>query len=177
MLEGESYMLEKLYKKDFDEILTILEEAFPPSERRTKADQKKLMDLEEYSIFGLKERGNLIGFVAEWEGPEYRFVEHFVVDEAFRGNGVGSGLLNDYHDLSDKPVILEVEPPENDVQKKRIKFYEKNGYHLSEYSYVQPTINADIKGVPLVLMSYPDRLNDDLFLALKDWLFSTVYNK
>lgn len=170
-------MLEKLYKKDFDEIFTILEEAFPPSERRTKADQKKLMDMEEYSIFGLKERGNLIGFVAEWEGPECRFVEHFVVDAACRGNGVGSRLLNDYHDLSDKPVVLEVEPPENDVQKKRIKFYRKNGYHLSEYSYVQPTINADIKGVPLVLMSYPDRLNDDLFLALKDWLFSTVYNK
>ncbi len=170
-------MLQKLDKKDFDEIFSLLEAAFPPSERRTKEDQEKLMDLDEYSIFGLKKRGSLIGFVAEWEGPEYRFVEHFVVNEAFRGHGIGSELLSDYHDLSDKPVVLEVEPPENDVQKKRVRFYKRNGYHLSEYSYVQPTINADIKGVPLVLMTYPDGLNDDLFLTLKDWLFTTVYNK
>ena len=147
-------MLQKLDKKDFDEIFSLLESAFPPSERRTKEDQEKLMDLDEYSIFGLKKRGSLIGFVAEWEGPEYRFVEHFVVNEAFRGNGIGSGLLSDYHDLSDKPVVLEVEPPENDVQKKRVRFYKRNGYHLSEYSYVQPTINADIKGV------YNKEIND-----------------
>ncbi len=170
-------MLEKLYEKDFDEIFTILEEAFPPSERRTKADQRKLLDLEEYTIFGLKESGSLIGFVAEWEGPEYRFVEHFVVSETFRGNGAGSKLLNEYHDLSDKPVVLEVEPPENDIQKKRIKFYQRNGYHLTDYSYVQPTINADIKGVPLVLMTYPDGLTDARFSSVKDWLFTTVYNK
>lgn len=170
-------MLEELYEKDFEEIFAILEEGFPPSERRTKADQRKLMDLKEYTIIGLKEAGNLIGLVAEWEGPEYRFVEHFVVNEAFRGNGVGSRLLNEYNDLSDKPVVLEVEPPENDIQKKRIKFYRRNGYHLTEYSYVQPTINADIKGVPLVLMTYPDQLTDDRFLSVKDWLFSTVYNK
>lgn len=170
-------MLKALYEKDFEEIFSILEEAFPPSERRTKADQKKLMDLEEYTIYGLKEADDLIGFVAEWEGPEYRFVEHFVVNEAFRGNGVGSKLLNEYNELSDKPVVLEVEPPENDIQKKRIRFYKRNGYHLTEYSYVQPTINADIKGVPLVLMTYPDQLTDDRFLSIKDWLFSTVYNK
>lgn len=170
-------MVEELYEKDFDELFAILEEGFPPSERRTKSDQRKLLDLEEYRIYGLREEGNLIGFVAEWEGPEYRFVEHFVVNEAFRGNGVGSRLLSEYNDLSDKPVVLEVEPPENEIQKKRIKFYRRNGYHFTEYSYVQPSINADIKGVPLVLMSYPDQLTDDRFLSVKDWLFSTVYNK
>ena len=170
-------MLKELYENDFDQIFTILEEAFPPSERRTKADQRKLMDLEEYTIFGLKEAGDLIGFVAEWEGPEYRFVEHFVVNEAFRGNGTGTKLLNEYHDLSDKPVVLEVEPPEDEIQKKRIKFYKRNGYHLTDYTYIQPTINADIKGVPLVLMTFPDRLTDDRFLSVKDWLFRTVYDK
>lgn len=170
-------MLEKLDETDFDEIFKILEEAFPPSERRTKSDQRKLMELEEYTVFGLKESGDLIGIVAEWEGPEYRFVEHFAVDEAYRGNGTGSKLLDDYNGLSGKPVVLEVEPPENDIQKKRIRFYRRNGYHLSGYSYIQPTINADIKGVPLVLMTYPDRLTDEHFKSLKDWLFSTVYNK
>ena len=65
-------MLEKLDETDFDEIFKILEEAFPPSERRTKSDQRKLMELEEYTVFGLKESGDLIGICLLYTSPSPR---------------------------------------------------------------------------------------------------------
>lgn len=169
-------MLTRLQEKDFEQIFEIMEKGFPPSERRSKEKQRGLLTTEEYNVFGLKEDDDLLGFIAEWNGPEYRFIEHLAVNEEFQGKGIGSKLLTEYHRLSDKPVILEVEPPENEIQKRRVKFYERNSYHLTEHGYVQPSINENIKGVPLVLMSYPDRLTNPQFLSVKEWLFRTVYD-
>ncbi|MCD2137150.1 GNAT family N-acetyltransferase [Salinicoccus halitifaciens] len=169
-------MLEELKKEDFEEVYAIMERSFPESEIRTKEGQRQLLDLKAYRLYGLREDGEIKGFIAEWEAPDHRFVEHFAVSVHSRGGGTGTRLLHAYHDLSDKPVILEVEPPEDELQRRRIAFYERNGYHLSEYGYIQPVINNNHEGVPLVLMSTPDVLTEERFLLFKDWIFNTVYD-
>ncbi|CAM4163931.1 GNAT family N-acetyltransferase [Lacicoccus alkaliphilus] len=168
-------MLEELKKEDFEEVYAIMESSFPESERRTKERQRKLLDVEGYHLYGLKGNGEIIGFVAEWDGPDHRFVEHFAISAHARGGGIGTKLLQAYHTLRDKPVILEVEPPADEMQKRRIAFYERNGYHLSGCGYTQPVINENHPGIPLVLMSYPEALSEERFMLFKNWIFNTVY--
>jgi GNAT superfamily N-acetyltransferase len=169
-------MLEELKKEDFNEVYAIMESSFSESEIRTKEGQRQLLDLDAYRLYGLREDGKIEGFIAEWDAPAHRFVEHFAVSVHSRGGGTGTRLLRTYHDLSDKSVILEVEPPEDGVQKRRIAFYERNGYHLSWFGYTQPVLNGDHEGVPLVLMSAPDVLTEERFLLFKEWIFNTVYD-
>ena len=169
-------MLEELKKEDFDEVYAIMESSFPESEIRTKEGQRKLLDLDAYRLYGLRGEGEIRGFIAEWDAPDHRFIEHFAVSAHSRGGGIGSKLLQAYHAMGDKPVILEVEPPADKKQKRRIAFYERNGYHLSRFGYTQPVINGDHEGVPLVLMSAPDVLTEERFLLFKDWIFKAVYD-
>lgn len=169
-------MFEELKKEDFEAVYAIMESSFPESEIRTKEGQRQLLDLEAYRLFGFREDGDIKGFIAEWAGPGHHFIEHFAVSKHSRGGGMGTKLLQYYHQQSDKPVILEVEPPEDEIRKRRIAFYERNGYHLSRFGYTQPVINEGHEGVPLRLMSRPEALTEERFLSFKDWIFRTVYD-
>lgn len=46
--------------------------------------------------------------------------------------------MEEYIRQSGKPVLLEVEPPLGEMEQRRIGFYERLGFHLNPYAYVQP---------------------------------------
>lgn len=168
-------MLERLDKDEFEQLYALMDESFPPAEIRDFKGQQMLLDKPDYSVYVLRENGEILAFFAEWVNKKYRFVEHLAVNEKYRSQGLGSKTLQAYNALSSKPVILEVEPPEDEIQRRRIKFYERNGFHLSSYSYIQPVINEGHEQVPLVLMTYPELLDNDTLAEVKNWLDQTVY--
>ena len=168
-------MLEKLQRADFDIFYKLLAESFPPSEIRSYEGQKNLLELDEYEIYVLKKDDELLAFFAEWANEDFRFVEHLAVNPSYRSQGLGSKTLKAYHEQDDRPVILEVETPKDEVSKKRIKFYEKNGYYLSNFQYMQPIINKGYDTVELVLMTYPKLLDSETLKQVKAWLNKTVY--
>ncbi|MFD2829087.1 GNAT family N-acetyltransferase [Corticicoccus populi] len=169
-------MLRKMEKNEFEVFHQLLEDNFPKSERRLKHVQKRLLDLDSYNVFVETDGDDIVGFFAEWSSEAFRFVEHLAVNQKYRGSGTGSRLLKEYHDLSDVPVILEVEPPEDDIQQRRVKFYERNGYHLTPFGYMQPTLYEGETPIPLVLMSYPDRMTEAEFNTFKTWSHTTIYH-
>ena len=168
-------MLELLKEKEFDQFYALLEDSFPKSEIRSFQGQKELLNLSVYNVYVLKEDEVILAFFAEWQNESHRFLEHLAVNEKYRSRGLGSKTLQAYTAQSDKPVVLEVEPPNDDIQIRRVKFYEKNGFHLTSYGYVQPVINEGYEGVPLVMMTYPKKLNHTELALVKDWLDETVY--
>ncbi|MBR7146301.1 MAG: GNAT family N-acetyltransferase, partial [Oscillospiraceae bacterium] len=52
----------------------------------------------------------------------------FAVREDCRGSGIGSELLDELIGTLPHPICLEVEPPETEIAKRRIAFYERNGF-------------------------------------------------
>lgn len=168
-------MLERLEKSDFEQLYALMDESFPPAEIRNFKGQQKLLDEPGYNVYVLQKNGEILAFIAEWENEKYRFVEHLAVNDKYRSRGLGSKILKDYNARSSKPVILEVEPPEDDIQVRRVKFYERNGYHLSGFSYPQPVINEGHEQVQLVLMTYPKLLDNSILKEVKAWLDQTVY--
>lgn len=168
-------MLERLDKEEFGQLYALMEESFPPAEIRSFKGQQMLLDKPGYNVYVLRENSEILAFFAEWANQKYRFVEHLAVNEKYRSQGLGSKTLQAYSALSSKPVILEVEPPGDEIQIRRIKFYERNGFYLSSYSYLQPVINEGHEQVPLVLMTYPELLSNDTLKEVKDWLDQTVY--
>ena len=62
----------------FAQVFSLMEQAFPPTERRTKAGQRALLHHPGYSYRILRdENKNFLGFLAVWDLGEFRFVEHF----------------------------------------------------------------------------------------------------
>ena len=118
-------MLELLDKKDFDEVYAIMEASFPETEIRPREEQYALFDDRAYRILVRREEGNTAGFFAVWDFPEVLYIEHFAVDGRLRGGGIGAAMIGELKALSDKPICLEVEPPENETAKRRIRWWRR----------------------------------------------------
>ncbi|MEC0169213.1 GNAT family N-acetyltransferase [Paenibacillus graminis] len=161
----------------FDEIYAIMEASFPDNEFRTYSGQKGLLSLPHYRLY--TERGadnRILAFLAAWEFPELRFIEHLAVNPDIRGGGIGKKLMQDYLAHSDKTVVLEVEPPVNELAARRIGFYERLGFHLNPFDYVQPPLREGQAELPLQLMTYPRPATQQEFRQFRDILYSEVYN-
>lgn len=162
--------------KEFDQVFAIMKASFPESERRTYDGQKALLSDPHYRLI-LEKDGNhpIIAFLAAWEFPLFRFVEHIAVDPAIRGSGIGGRLMTAYIEESSKPILLEVEPPTTDLARRRVNFYKRLGFQYNHFDYVQPPLQKGQPDLPLKLMSYPQSLTEATFSLFKETLYTKVY--
>ncbi len=170
-------MLEELQVKDFDKVYSMMEESFPVDERRTYEEQKALLDNEMYSIYILPdtENDNIKAFIAIWRFDDFAFVEHFAVSSLYRNGGLGALILQEVKKFLSSMICLEVELPEEEMAKRRIGFYERNGFYYNEYEYMQPAISKDRNEIPLRIMTTGGKVTEDRFNEMKDILYQYVY--
>ena len=161
---------------DFDDMYAIMKQAFPDTEMREYEGQKELLQYDDYRIYGAKdEEGHLIAFIAAWEPGDFLYLEHFAVEECCRGDGMGGKILLDFLKQKDMPIILEVELPETDIAKRRIGFYQRAGFALNTYEYLQPPYRIGQSPLPLYFMTYPDAIDENKFQEYKKFLYDVVY--
>lgn len=167
--------LTRLTEEDFETIWKIMEESFPVDERRTKEGQRKLFAEPNYCVYGYLLQKNIVAILAVWEFDTFTFLEHFAVNSAHRNGGIGAEVLQQLMTQIKTPLVLEVELPTGDITERRIRFYERNGFELNHYEYVQPALNSNSKPVPLMIMSNPYKLKVNEFENIRDILYQCVY--
>ncbi|MGP0578857.1 GNAT family N-acetyltransferase [Paenibacillus peoriae] len=161
---------------EFSQVYAIMEASFPETECRTSESQRALLHHPCYRLLTQKdEQGQTIAFLAGWDFTDFRFVEHIAVDSAIRGGGLGKELMSKFISQSDKPVVLEVEPPVDEWTRRRIGFYERLGFHLNHFDYVQPPLREGQADLRLQIMSYPCALAEQDFAPFKEILYAEVY--
>lgn len=168
-------MLKKIDKTDFDKVYEIMETSFPTDERRRYGEQKALLDNNRYGIYVLND--DIKAFAAVWEFEKVVFIEHLAVNPMFRNSGIGSDFLQQLGAHFSKMIFLEVELPENEIAKRRIKFYERNGFFLNEYDYVQPSMSEGKNAIPLMIMTSGAKIDECEFEEIKNMLYTHVYGK
>ncbi len=166
-----------MIQQNFDKIYNIMEQSFPSSEIRTYENQKKLLDNKCYKIIFQqnKNHNEIILFICFWDLDDCLFIEHFATNIKYRNKGIGNKFLKQFITTSKKPIILEVEKPIKHIQKRRISFYEKLGFKLSNYKYTQPSLKENSKTCKLHIMSYPNNISKEDFLKYKKQIFNIVY--
>ena len=74
-----------------------------------------------------------------------------------RNGGKGSIYLQEITKKLGKPVVLEVEPPTDEMAIRRIGFYERNGFKLwKDITYIQPAYDKTKSSIELKLMTIGD---------------------
>ena len=165
-------------KFSFDDVFSLMQKSFPKNEYRSYENQKKLLNNKYYKIipyFGNK--NELLAFAAVWEFVFFKFVEHIAVSEKYRGMGIGSKIMRDITEKSNSDIILEIEPPVDERSVKRLKFYEKLGFKLNDYPYLQPPLNKNDKPIPLKILSYPQTIGEEKFRKIQKIIYQNVYEK
>ncbi len=153
----------------------LLEEAFPAEERRDMEEVRQLLGKTGLELLTLEEGDRVQGFLMLWNLEGLMFLENFAVDPGLRGRGIGAGMLEYVWERWKKPMLLEVEPPEGEMQRRRIGFYERNGFCLNPYPYQMPCLHGDGPAVPLLLMSRPAPLTDQEARQAAERLYREVY--
>lgn len=86
-----------------------------------------------------------------WHFDTFIYVEYLAVDPTLRGGGIGRRIMERLVSDSMLPVILEVEPPTDQLTTRRVAFYQRLGFQLLPDPYVQPSYGV-MPGMPLRLM-------------------------
>lgn len=165
--------MEYLSEADFPLFYDLLCEAFPQTERRGEKEQRALFSLEKYKVCAKRFSGKLAA-IAYWNFGDFRFVEHFAVDRTLRGGGIGSAFLREFVSAENSPCILEAELPEQEIQKRRIAFYQRNGFCLLPFSYFQPPLNKGEGRTPMLTMA-TESVGEDRFSVMRQKIYSDVY--
>ena len=167
-------MIEKLDPREFDNVFSLMEQSFPLEEYRPYQGQKMLLEDPAYTIYVAKEESRILGLAAVWQLGKWVFLEHLAVDPLCRNRGIGAELLR-Y--VSKTRCCLEVEPPETELSRRRICFYQRNGFFLNGYPYEQPSLGAGRDPVPLYIMTSGGTVTPEKFAEIKELLYSRVYGK
>lgn len=168
--------LDSISRERFAEIFGIIEQSFPPSERRSFEEHYAEFSDPHFRCMCCQP-DRVVGFMNYWEFPELIYLEHFAVAEDLRGQGTGSALLEELIRVSDdRIIVLEAEPPsQSDTADHRIDFYRRSGFFVNEYEYFQPPMSDGEKPLRLLLLSYPAPLSRVGFEAVRRTLYTMAY--
>lgn len=160
----------------FEEFYGLLTEAFPQNELRTKESFYALCKLQKnFKIISYLENGKLIAFFTLWEFNEFFFGDYFAVSKEQRNRGLGKNLLNEVYKITNRPLIIEVELPSEEMAKRRINFYLRNGFCENSYPYILPPMQKGYDGVEMQILSYPRPISENEFNKIKETLYNDVY--
>lgn len=157
----------------------LLLQAFPPEERRSLEEIRKLMlNEKKFRPHLIIENGQFAGILNYWELDGFIYVEHLATAPALRGGGIGGKALDLLSAQSSLPIVLEVEHPDTEIAGRRIGFYRRHGYTLWERkTYIQPPYGDDLPWLPLLLMVNGRLEEDKDFERIRKDIYETVYHK
>ncbi len=150
----------------FDRMWSLYERSFPLEERRPRLYHEKAMREEPSFVCAIEESG--AGLLFHWLHPKFIYIEHLAVQPSERGRGVGSWLLSRLP--RDRRVILEIDPVEDENSRRRLRFYERNGYEMQPYPHEQLPFVAGGAPVPMRLLSRPGKMGAELAQEFETFL-------
>lgn len=153
------------------------EESFPLAERRTFGQLIQLLDCPDMNLCAILEQEQLVGFIIYWQWDTLLYVEHFAIDPQQRGLQFGQKAMQLLVTLDPAWLVLEVELPTDDISRRRIQFYERQGFSRNPFAYHQPPYRADGTGIPMELLSIPAIHDQERFSTFSKQIRENVYER
>ncbi len=149
-------------------------EAFPPEERRPWPCVRDGGG--EPHLLAIDADGRTVGMLSWWNLDIAVYIEHFATDASVRGTGIGTEALRMFIACHDKPLVLEVETPDErlPLTLRRVSFYNRLGLHLLPSRYIQPPYGPGLPPVEMRLMCTDPHIPVH---TLADTIHSRVYGK
>lgn len=158
----------------WDEAWALYESAFPYKERRSLDDHLRALADPRFEADGIWLDGRFVGLIYHWDcGGGRRYVEHLAVSPLLRGQQMGSRALTAFMQQT-AGVILEIDPPIDEISIRRLHFYQRLGFVQNPQEYLHPSFREPFTTHRLVLMSYPQALSDTEARALADFVREEV---
>ena len=156
----------------------LLTSAFPEEEYRDLQEMRTLTKSKKVFHNNLIYDGDtFVGLITYWDFGSFYYVEHFATLPEMRNRGYGRAILEKVKDVLRRPIVLEVEYPTEEMAKRRIGFYERQGFKLWKHEYMQPPYRPGSECLPLLLMAHGDLDEGKDFKKIEKTIHREVYGK
>lgn len=151
--------------------------AFPEDERRDTVAQRHNTDHHpRFHCYLVEEEHEPIGFFTYWDFDSFCYGEHFAIAPTRRNGGYGRQTIAALLQQIGKPLVLEVELPEDEMSRRRIGFYERQGLRLwKEVPYTQPAYRPGGNSLPMHLMATDGLSPETHYEQVKERIHREVY--
>lgn len=167
--------MEKFKLKYYNDVKRIYTNSFPEEER---ANFKLLIFnlLRNCELYVLTEKDSVCGFIYLINDNNMTFILYLAIDNSKRSKGYGGYILNwciNYK--KDKVIYLNIDElnekfDDIEIRKKRLNFYLKNGFYLTDYLSVEEKCNFNI-------MSTSKTLDIDSYIKLDERIAKVLLDK
>lgn len=149
----------------FVDSLDIYRTSFPAHEQRRVQDfPQAFQDPGFYYEVFLNGKGRVVAMLVTWRREEFVYLEYFAVDASLRGQGAGQRILEELRDAFPYKVILEIDPPEDEISRRRLGFYQRHGFVPNpQFDYSHPPYTGDGEPFPLLLMTHKHLLDEKAY--------------
>lgn len=165
------------FSDNFTYALSVLKESFPREEYRDTvewAQHTQTKDIFHNTV--IRCNGENFGILTYWNFSTFIYIEHFAIEQNKRKGGIGTMVLRHFLKGVDKPIVLEVEIPDNPIAVRRIKFYNRLGLNLEPYNYIQPPYRKGGDMLHLRIMTNRAFHNLSEFKNVQQTLYRYVYS-
>ena len=157
----------------FSEAFALYESSFPREERRDEKEQNRVLSKEDYHFDLIIDGDSFIGIMLYWEVGEIIFLEHFATTENVRGKGLGAKALEKLKEKG-KIILLEIEPPVDEITNRRYGFYKRNGFIMNDVYHIQAKYHKGDEDLELKVLSYPRILTKKEYDKFYDYMIREV---
>ncbi len=170
---------------------------FPLQERRDLLEQKRIFDIycnnadkedDKFIFNALLKRCDtctpgeavivedgvnymLSGIFSYWVFSQVIFGEHLAITRNMQGTGIGKRAVDHLKEFAvshDKPILLEIEVPEDIITKRREAFYKKLNFKINPYEHFQPCYHRNDEPVEMVIMTWPEIVDIGTYNKFKE---------
>ncbi len=159
---------------DFKAAYDIYKNSFPIFEQRNLKDQIEVLSDKEYFFEIVKDdEKTVLGLLLTWRTNKFIYVEHLAILESARGKNIGTDLLKYLKEMAKTPIILEIDPPIDEISIRRKGFYEKLGFVMGEFNHIHPPFTDESSPYLLKIMSNPS-IDEDIYNEYFKYLIDKI---
>ncbi|RFM27178.1 GNAT family N-acetyltransferase [Deminuibacter soli] len=153
----------------------LYESSFPATERRPWHLQTILAATGSLQLASVNVQHQFGGMVSWWLLPGFVFIEHIAVRETLRGQGIGAAVIQLLQQQYRLLVLESEHEHQSPFAKRRIGFYQKLGFTIFPYPYLQPPYTKDAMFVPMHLLHSGSDNSEAGFRHVKEMVYRKVY--
>lgn len=136
--------------KNLEDIKQLYMDAFPFEERIPFYIMVSVGNDRGVEFLSIYDDDTWLGFIHTLVGEKLSYIFYFAIDGSLRQSGYGSKIIREYKKMHPK-LSLAIEPIEEDSdnikqRKKRLAFYEKNGFETLDTRVVEMGVEFELMG-------------------------------
>lgn len=155
---------------------SLYESAFPLCERRSETQYRVALTDDEFLAHTIYNDDQPVGLLNVWKWGEMVYCEHLATDPQVRGAGVGGQVVEwAKKEFADKLLVLEIEPPVDELTCRREGFYKRHGLVSNpKFEHIHPSYRTETDPHQLIVMSWPRAITQAEFDEFRRYLLDRV---